>query len=291
MHRTASRKSHNAAASRTPKSSDKGDKKWQLIPSDEFDADRDRNGGNLALPTVNQSVFSPEPLSKVEDGTGSVDGLEDEGKDGPPSILGNGIMRRSRGRFAFGSRLPPQIDAVLVVGHRYRFVTSVTGIYNVTPAMLFGVCGGFCTIANSQHRSWAGTIRAKRVTLFLPSVTSGTNSADVVWLSNDLNRSRDSEELNSTPTGITNCNSMTSVPPGKTAQQLWFTSSATGASFLSLSVVVGTIIDLDLTFTLNCNFTGAANTIAVGMLGNTYYLALDGPASNKLIPVGLPTTA
>ncbi len=51
------------------------------------------------------------------------------------------------------------------------------------------------------------------------------------------------------------------------------------------------MIDVDIDFTLAANFTPQAFTgFTTVVLGTFYYLALDGRASNKLVPVGLPTT-
>jgi len=51
------------------------------------------------------------------------------------------------------------------------------------------------------------------------------------------------------------------------------------------------IIDLAVDYRISNVFSPVASTVAAGTLGSVYYLALDGPSSNKLQVVGLPTTA
>jgi urea transporter len=60
---------------------------------------------------------------------------------------------------------------------------------------------------------------------------------------------------------------------------------------MKLSVVEGAVIDLAVDFTLSGQFEAFTQVVATAVVGTVYYLALDGPSSNTLVPVGVPTTS
>jgi hypothetical protein len=57
-----------------------------------------------------------------------------------------------------------------------------------------------------------------------------------------------------------------------------------------LACSVGSIVDFTVSFRLSNIVGGTQNTVASAVNSGIYYLALDGPSSNKYVPVGLPTT-
>jgi hypothetical protein len=62
--------------------------------------------------------------------------------------------------------------------------------------------------------------------------------------------------------------------------------------FVIQNLTQGTIVDFEGVYTLG-NSSGGINITGVttASQGSIYYLALDGRASNKLVPQGLPTTS
>lgn len=63
------------------------------------------------------------------------------------------------------------------------------------------------------------------------------------------------------------------------------------ANYFDVTAPVGSITDVHVTFCVSNEFQVALATIVSGSLGNVYYLALDGPASNLYVPEGLFTTS
>jgi len=85
------------------------------------------------------------------------------------------------------------------------------------------------------------------------------------------------------------------VPPKNSAQSFWLggaylSPSASGNQFCQIVCPADTVIDLDVSITIQDaqNVTGLS--VATAALGAEYWLALDGPTNNNLVPVGLNTT-
>jgi hypothetical protein len=58
----------------------------------------------------------------------------------------------------------------------------------------------------------------------------------------------------------------------------------------TISCQVGGVIYLTLQLCLQNSLTGVGASVSTAALGSGYYLALDGPTSNRIQPIGLPTT-
>lgn len=204
---------------------------------------------------------------------------------------GNGVgMKRSPMKFSYVQSVP-MFNSIIEIRHKFRFICSTSGTYSVTPNRAFGVVGGICHVANTSLRSLAGTIKFNAITIYCAASTSGAIVGDIVWLVNDLNRSKETDWIAVVPQGTTNTNSVRSAPPKGSAADLWFTSGAADSSIVSIAVGAGSVVEADMSFTLSNSFGGATLTVATATLGSKYHLALDGAASNKLVPLGLLTTS
>jgi len=64
-----------------------------------------------------------------------------------------------------------------------------------------------------------------------------------------------------------------------------------GPLFKLQNVLSKSVIDVSVTFTLSNNILGQDIGVVTGVLKTFYYLSLDGPGANVLVPVGVPTTA
>jgi len=193
-------------------------------------------------------------------------------------------------KFSFVNTVP-MFNSIPEVRHKFRFICGTSGTYSMTPNRVFGAIGGICHIANSSLRAIAGTCRINAVTIYCAASTSGAIVGDIVWLVNDLNRSKETDWIAAVPQGTSVSNCVRSVPPKGTASDMWFTAAAGDTSIVSIAVGAGSIVEADLSFTLSNSFTGSTLTVATASLGVKYHLALDGAASNKLVPLGLVTTS
>jgi len=196
------------------------------------------------------------------------------------------ILKVSKGKDTDVS-LPPMIELTPKVrNHVYRFVNSSASQVNVNPNQIFGALGGICTIVNSQHTSWSSAFRIKSVRIW----PAAGGSAHIAWGYGSSGYTPDSQMDESLPTGITSTKCLTFVPPSGSLAAFWQT-TLNDSTIMSIKATVGSILDLAVEYCLNNQLEQTLTTIATGSVNTTYYLALDGPSSNKYVPVGLPTTS
>jgi hypothetical protein len=130
----------------------------------------------------------------------------------------------------------------------------------------------------------AGSVRINSVSIY-PS--AGT-LASWTWI-NASAYARDLEINQDQPLGTTMTSVLTTRPPSGTLCADWYTSGLN--TFIANCVVTtGSVIDIDLSFTLINTFGGFSAGIVTGVLGNLYYVYLDGATSHKLQPASLPNT-
>jgi len=194
-------------------------------------------------------------------------------------------------------RLPPPFDAVFIVPvhTRYLATSGLTGAA-VTRQILAGALGGLCTTANSLHTSWASAFRITKLVCWPPA----GGDCNIEW--NAANSTaeqaleREKMVVNTLPTGVTSTGGMVTRPPPKSYLALWqFLAVDKTDQLFNIICSSGTVIDLHGVMTLSADVNSPGtntvqNGIATGILAQQYYLALDGPGSNKLQPQGLLTT-
>jgi hypothetical protein len=188
--------------------------------------------------------------------------------------------------------LPPSLECVVTKTHTFRYLCEISGVLNisVTDRYIRGACGGVCTVANTTFQSWAGSIRIHSLTLWLPASTSAAQAVDMYWSSAGTEFIKDSEVIRVIPEGITVTGPMRFTPPRNTLAGDWISDAGSATILFGLSVPNGTVVDFHVSFTLANNLTAVTSSIAAGVLGTVYYLALDGSSSNHLVPQGVPTT-
>ncbi len=210
------------------------------------------------------------------------------------------IMVRAQGKPAVLSKgqmdIPPALETTPKVHHRYRFrsTTALAG-QSITFANLVGALGSICTVAATKVRTWASSIKIDWVKIWLPgNVTGGPDYCFIDWAaSGNINFVPDYSKIMTLPDGVSVTGHLTFAPPKESLASMWLNTanlSASGA-VLGITCPVGSIIDISMMYTLGNVSGGLDVTIASGSVGTIYYLALDGPSSNKLVPLGLPTTS
>jgi hypothetical protein len=222
------------------------------------------------------------------------------------SSLGRSIMKRTgrrAGKRVFGAlagpllralrglapKLPPKWDATGRFGRKMRFVASTAGtnLALVSANDIFACLGGTCTTANSVLTCWFSSFRISQICVFLP----GGSTASIIWASPTPGLGPDTEPTTAILTNNTIPHCIVSKPPSHSMSDRWVNSAETGTTLMfTISVPQSAVIDVQLAFTLSNNFTPQQTTITAGTLANPYYLALDGPTTNNMRPVDLPTT-
>jgi len=191
--------------------------------------------------------------------------------------------------------LPPMINNTITIHHtklRYFMASGGGSTVSVSIADMLGALGGICTVTNSVFKPWAGSFRIKRIRMWNGINSSGADESQCVlsWNSGTAGMQRDELKSEDVPQGATTTGMCEFKPPAKSLAGDWVCSTATASNLFSFSGSQGTIIDLEVAFTLSLAFVAATITITTGTLGGIYYLALDGAASNLVVPCHLPTT-
>jgi len=211
-----------------------------------------------------------------------------------------GRRRRGRGENKRGgASLPPPLQAVVTVHHVFRFVVTTAGAITGTPVTidgggLAGALGGTCSVVNSNLTTWASSIRLHRVSIWPSAVAVGTLSPqpEVIWYSPSNAVEKDTSVERVLPAGITQTAPVHSRPPKGSFCGMWMNPvvNVTNILFGLTYVPGGSVIDLDVSFTMSNNMGTLGRVIATGVLGTIYYLYLDGSTRHGLIPAGKPST-
>lgn len=228
-----------------------------------------------------------------------------EEKKAPAPVLGKGgrrgkrVIRKRRGakgrvssKLTQFSSVPAAMDTIPQVHLRMRFtVNSACTDQSSTFAEVAGALGGICTVTNSTIRHWASSIKVHRIIIWPAAATN----AEVRW-GLFANVGKEKSMVSSVPTGITTTGYVTSVPGKGTLCADWLTASDTSDKLFYITAGAGSVVELDVSYTLfsgvtTAGFSSPTSTVAAAVLGNIYYLALDGPAADVIRPLNLQTTA
>jgi len=247
---------------------------------------------------VNGSGTSPlSPASSVSSGSlEEAKSLVDDDKSlvcGPcRSLLSKGVSLVLGNPARLGSSsLPPRLDLTPHVNHTYRFSVTETGTYSITVQDVVGAIGGI-GYSTTSVGSWASSFKIDRVTVW-PSL-SGTvaTGASLSWAAGTVGQEEDKVIDRTYPSGVTVTGAVSFRPPKQTLAGFWLEAVDTDAFTLwTMDLTSGSVLDLTVSYTLCGKFFSTGIVVASAVAGEPYYLALDGPASNKIQPVGLPTTA
>jgi len=193
-------------------------------------------------------------------------------------------------------KLPPTIDAILVVPFRIRYLASAAVGANVTRQMIAGALGGIVTATNSTHTAWASSFRITHFDIW-PSVATGGVNADVQWTQGSPTAeqalTRERNQISTIPSGVTVTGGFRVQPPKGSYQQMWQTCNVGPTDYMfTITVPSGSVVDFCGAFTLFGieGINQVTNTIATGALGVVFYLPLDGVGAHHLTPQGLSTT-
>lgn len=199
---------------------------------------------------------------------------------------------KKRGKKKMLARLPPTIDLVPACHAVMRFLSNNATNTSVTFSELLGICGGICTVVNSTVVGWASSVRIHRITIWPSASSSGVNFANVTWVGDTASSvawGKDTVRDASIPEGTTLTAPFTTVPPKGTLCDQWLTPSST--TCFNIASSIGSVVDVDVSWTL----TGQQSiqptfTVATGVVGNIYYLPLDGASSHRYQNIALPAT-
>ncbi len=198
---------------------------------------------------------------------------------------------RSRALQVQGGHLkPPPLKSHGVYNHTYRFIASAaaTGNLTITSSNVFGALGTICNATNSTVSYMFTGFRLNSIEVWTYPDSSGALATPALtW--QGTSPSPNAEVMDTT--GLYGEPAHFKTRPPKNSEASFWQSTSTANELFKFSGPVGTVLDLNVTMVLRDNLdTSASATVSTATNGLVYYLALDGVASNKLVPIGLRTT-
>lgn len=205
----------------------------------------------------------------------------------------NGSSSRSRKMVVPRSVHPPMIKSNVCVRHKYRFFNGINaGTFAISNTDVLGAAGVMCSVTNSTCVAIFSSFRIRSIDVWAAAQTAANNTSvntiAVNWNGGPVFVTN--EEVSDTSISPDYPPYIHAVPPKNSNASFWQTYSSNG--IFTLTLCDQAIVDLDLDLVMSdqqdtltiTGFTTAA-------LGAQYYLALDGRASNQLLPQSLSTTA
>jgi len=193
-----------------------------------------------------------------------------------------------------GASLPAPLKTTIKCTHTFRFfANAATSAVNITVADVLGALGVVGYIANNSVASWNSSFKINQLAIWPAgdAAASGPKTALVTWNAGTSFQIEDEVMDETIPQGVSLSKCLVFSPPAKSLAGFWVNSGAAADILMNITVPVGSILDLSVQYTNSNEFLGVGVSVASGVIGTVYYLALDGPVSNKLRPIGLPTTA
>ncbi len=209
-------------------------------------------------------------------------------------MLGRG-PKGGLGRTESVPQLPRDLNTNAIVGQTMRFGATADFAGNITLANIIGSCGTIGTATNTTVFAIASSVRIRHLRIFPPaeagSIRPQLNS--VTWASaSGLAETKDVVRDASMPYGVSVGTVVSSRPPPRSLSSMWLNPQiiSTSTVLCALTVEQGAIVEVDVSFTLANNLPTISIAASTVVIGNTYYLYLDGQSSHLLKPVGRPST-
>ncbi len=182
----------------------------------------------------------------------------------------------------------PQIKSNIINRHTFRFrATAALSAVACTDANILGACGTVGTVLNTSVAVLAKTYRLRGLRMWAPCTTNGT---PVTVSAEFLANIQPSVEYSDTSMSTTVPAYLDVKPLSNSIMFYWKVTASTNA--FVLTGPSGTIIDVDVEYIMDDDAAILTTaTVATAAVGFAYWLALDGPASNLIVPVSLQTTS
>jgi len=174
------------------------------------------------------------------------------------------------------------------LAHRFRFAATSAFVGAVTFADIAGAMGVFGTQTNAQVTAWSASIRLKSVEMWTPPPSQGAAATcSIDWFSTNQ---QPAMEFSDTSVSTAIPAHVRCSPPAKSLAAFW-QAAGNAANAFELVAPAGTILDISVEgILIDADEVGVTYAVATAVIGKPYYLALDGFASNLLVPVSMVTT-
>lgn len=196
--------------------------------------------------------------------------------------------RGNKGKKLIQPSLPPTLQLTPSLSHTFRYNVGSTGTLPVTASNLITAAGCVCTVNLTTAVSQFTSVKVHSVKIW-PAVTSTAETCLVTWGSSNTDYAKDDAKNNQLPGGLAVTKPVVSHPPKGSLWRDYITLKDPTVVVFSLTAPTGSVLDLHATWQLVNTFPTSSISVSAATLGNIFYPALDGPASNHVLPVELPT--
>jgi len=200
-------------------------------------------------------------------------------------------MARSARARPVKSYAPPQLKSNIVVKHNYRFTATAGANVAINAQNLILAAGTVCTVVNSVATSFFGSVKVQYVNVWSPPSAQGNFATCSIEYNGAAAAS--TVEFSDTSVSPTQPAMLKTRPPKSSNASFWQTPNVGNNAMFTLICPANSIIDVGLDLLLYDDEASAPVTraIAAGVVGLTYYLALDSLTGHNLVPVSLTTTS
>lgn len=183
---------------------------------------------------------------------------------------------------------PPQLKTNVQLSHVYRFMCDNNGTYNITPDTLLLAAGCVCSATNTTVVGIFASCRVNYVEVWAPPASQGAlSTVSLEWLG--LTPNEPNIEVSDSSVSVAYPAYLRARPPNRSLGCFWQTTN--GNDIMQLTVSSGTLIDVSLSLVMfDQDLARPSASVSTGVVGEIYYLALDGPSSNHLTPIAMNTT-
>jgi hypothetical protein len=171
----------------------------------------------------------------------------------------------------------------------YRFVASSGSANTVTVGDVLGAMGTIGIVTNTSVETMHSAMKISAVRAWTSPQSSDAVSINFSWLSPSGN-APDDEKVSSVIPFTSGLGYLSDRPPKQSFASFWWNGTASSTNLFTVSLPIGSFIDILVQGRLANEFSDLIISVATATASHTYYLALDGPTTNNLVPVGLPTT-
>ncbi len=184
---------------------------------------------------------------------------------------------------------PPQMLSNVVLQHKFRYLTS--GAFNgqINSPKILNSLGVVCTVVNTTAVTIFKSFKLLSVEIWSPPASQGSASTiSIEWLGGPNSPSR---EYADTTLSVSRNAHIFCRPPAQSLASFWQNPDGGPVTLFVLNVPTASVIDISVQY-IEQDDEAAPSTVAIatGVLGNTYYLALDHGTSDVIVPVRLTTT-
>lgn len=186
---------------------------------------------------------------------------------------------------------PPQFNSNVYKKHKFRFLATTAFSGSIDNLSIIGIAGSIGTVTNSKTVNYNKSYRIRKIECWSPPASQGSvATVSVEWIGGSVN-SPNKEVSDSSMSVAFPCH-LRAVPPVGSLAAFWNAPvSGQSVNIITLVCPANTIIDVVLDLIENDQeATNVQNTVATAVIGNIYYLDLDGPASHLLQAVSLNRT-